>query len=282
MSAHPTASALVWFITGTSSGIGYELALAALRRGDRVIATARERSFRQLQADSELKKFDTQVAVLKLDVTAPLNELKVCAEKAVGLWGRVDVVVNNAGALIAVGALEEVTPEETFSQFNVLLFGGLNVARAFLPYMRKQRSGEATPTECISESMDVELSPFGLRSLCIEPGYFRTKAVDPANRAPYVNHIEDYREMIGAKDEIFNKLDGNQLGSTPKLCSLIVDIVRSEGLAAGKPIPRSGSLQIGSDCYEVVKEKCEETLECLEAWKEAITGTDFAETEVGL
>lgn len=117
--------------------------------------------------------------------------------------------------------------------------------------------------------------------------------------------------MIGAKDEIFNskyfdlthkrqchvsaipprsltspqlsvELDGNQLGSTPKLCSLIVDIVRSEGLAAGKPIPRSGSLQIGSDCYEVVKEKCEETLECLEAWKEAITGTDFAETEVGL
>lgn len=116
-------------ITQCSSGIGYELALAALRRGDRVIATTRERSFPQLQADSELKKFDAQVAVLKLDVTAPLNELKVCAEKAAGLWGRVDVVVNNAGefedplvagimilrgwflsgALIAVGALEEVT-----------------------------------------------------------------------------------------------------------------------------------------------------------------------------
>lgn len=80
-----------------SSGIGYELTLAALRRGDRVIATTRQRSFSQLQADPELKKFETQVEVLKLDVTAPLDELKVCAEKTMGFWGRVDAVVNNAG-----------------------------------------------------------------------------------------------------------------------------------------------------------------------------------------
>lgn len=80
-----------------SSGIGYELTLAALRRGDRVIATTRQRSFSQLQADPELKKFETQVEVLKLDVTAPLDELKVCAEKAMGFGGRVDAVVNNAG-----------------------------------------------------------------------------------------------------------------------------------------------------------------------------------------
>lgn len=120
MSANTTVSTLVWLITGTScvsfepfytplftlrahtiprcsSGIGYELALAALRRGDKVIATTRQRSFSQLQADPELKKFDTQVAVLQLDVTAPLDELKACAEKAMELWGTVDVVVNNAG-----------------------------------------------------------------------------------------------------------------------------------------------------------------------------------------
>lgn len=71
------------------------------------------------------------------------------------------------------------------------------------------------------------------------------------------------------------ELSGNQLGSTPKLCSLIADIVRCEGLAASRPLPRSGSIQIGSDCYEVVKTKCEETLKDLEVWREAITGTDF-------
>ncbi|EIM80692.1 NAD-P-binding protein [Stereum hirsutum FP-91666 SS1] len=322
MSANTTGSTLVWLITGTSSGIGYELALAALQRGDKVIATTRQRSFSQLQADPELKKFGTQLEVLKLDVIDPLDELKACAEKAMGFWGRVDVVVNNAGSFIAVGALEEITPEETFAQFNASLFGGLNVARAFLPYMRKQRSGKIVwigsltgwqggdtlgmyagvkhAMRGISESMDAEISPFGLRSLCIEPGYFRTKLIDAANRAPYVSRIEDYQEIISAKDEIFKseyfdlyykvfdprqhhvsiELSGNQRGSTPKLCYLIVDIIRSEGLAADKPIPRSGSLQIGSDCYEVVKEKCQETLECLEVWKEVITGTDFVETEV--
>ena len=75
------------------------------------------------------------------------------------------------------------------------------------------------------------------------------------------------------------ELAGNELGSTPKLSSLIVDIVRSEGLAANKSLPRSGSLQVGSDCYEVAKEKCRETMEGLEIWKEVITGTDFVDVE---
>ncbi|KAI0634953.1 NAD-P-binding protein [Trametes polyzona] len=285
------SSPLVWLITGTSSGIGRELALAALKRGDKVIATGRRRSLAQVE---ELKKHGADV--LELDVTAPLDELKAVAQKAVDIHGRVDIVVNNAAAWLAVGALEEITPEATLQQFNVGLFGGLNVARAFLPYLRKQRSGMIVwngslcgwvggaalgmyaavkhAMRGLSESMDAEITPFGLRSICIEPGYFRTKFISEGNRVPYVNKIEDYRESISALNEIFTALDGKQPGDPVKLCELIVDIVKGEGYAKGRPIPKT--IQIGNDCYHEVKKAITSTLATLEEWKPVITSTDLA------
>ncbi|KAI0651295.1 NAD-P-binding protein [Trametes meyenii] len=284
------SSQLVWLITGTSSGIGRELALAALKRGDKVIATGRKRSLGQVE---ELKAQGADV--LELDVTASLEELKHVANKAVAIHGRVDVVVNNAGSFIAVGALEEITPEETFDQFNVGLFGALNVARAFLPHLRRQRSGQiiwngslcgwaggpalgmyATVKHAmrgLSESLDAEITPFGLRSICIEPGYFRTKLISAGNRAPYENRIEDYRESISKMNDLFLGLDGNQPGDTAKLCELIVDVARGEGFAKGRPIPKS--IQIGNDCYGVVKDTLTNTLAILEEWKPAVTATDL-------
>ncbi|KAF8918441.1 NAD-P-binding protein [Mucidula mucida] len=282
---------LVWLITGTSSGIGRELTLAALRRGDKVIATTRQRSLPQLD---DLHKAGADV--LELDVTASLSDLEKCAEKAIAIHGRLDVLVNNAGAFLACGATEEITPESTYDQFNVNVFGALNVARAFLPYMRKQKSGivlwigslcgwqgaVALSMYCavkhamrgISETMDMEISPLGLRSINIEPGYFRSKLIDPNNRQLYENRIEDYKPMISAMDEIFKSLDGNQPGDTKKLVEIIVDIAKGEGVAAGKQIPRS--LQIGTDCYSVLKQDLTERLQILEAWKDVSTSTDLA------
>ncbi|TFY74092.1 hypothetical protein EWM64_g9920 [Hericium alpestre] len=126
---------LVWLITGTSSGLGRLLTLEALLRGDKVIATARTRSVCKLD---ELKK--AGAAILELEVTAPLEELHALAKKAVAIYGRVDVLVNNAG-YFHVAALEEATPQETMEQFNTNIFGGLNMCRAFLPYMRPRRTG---------------------------------------------------------------------------------------------------------------------------------------------
>ncbi|KAK0447196.1 hypothetical protein EV421DRAFT_1789322 [Armillaria borealis] len=129
-----SALQLVWLITGTSTGLGRDLALAALER-EKVIATARARSL-HLLADLKEKGAET----LELDVTAPLDDLKKVADKAAGIYGRVDVLVNNAGYLL-VGALKESTPEETFHQFNTNIFGVLYVTRAFLPHMHAWRTG---------------------------------------------------------------------------------------------------------------------------------------------
>ncbi|KAF9032266.1 NAD-P-binding protein [Hymenopellis radicata] len=277
-----TATPLVWLITGTSSGIGRELAFAALRRGDKVIATGRQRSIGQLE---DLRAAGADV--VELDVIASLQDLAKTAEKAVAIHGRVNVLVNNAGAFLACGATEEISPEATYDQFNVNIFGALNVARAFLPYMRKQRSGMIVwigslcgwqsaialsmyvavkhAMRGIAETMDMEISPFGLRSINIEAGYFRSKLIDPNNRRPYENTIEDYKTTMEAMDEIFKSLDGNQPGDTVKLVEIIVDVVKGEGVAEGKTIPRS--LQIGTDCYN--------GLEILEAWKDVSTSTDL-------
>ncbi len=143
----------------------------------------------------------------------------------------------------------------------------------------------------IAETMDMEISPFGLRSINIEPGYFRSKFIDANNRRPYDNAIEDYKATMEAMNEIFkctlqspatsghvlillfSALDGNQPGDTVKLVEIIVDVVKGEGVAKGKTIPRS--LQIGTDCYNGVKQDLTERLEILEAWKDISTSTDL-------
>ncbi|KAF5340171.1 hypothetical protein D9758_014998 [Tetrapyrgos nigripes] len=188
---------LVWVITGTSSGLGHDLTLAALARGDKVIATARARSIGTLD-DLNAKGADT----LELDVTAPLDTLKEVAKKAVEIHGRVDVVVNSAGYILA-GALEENTrrlpsfgaiihfisiPTRRYRNvyYSTNVFGALNVTRAFLPYMRQRKtgtivwmgsltgwiSGPAAGLYCttkyalrgISGTLHEEISPLGLRS----------------------------------------------------------------------------------------------------------------------
>lgn len=288
------SSQLVWLITGTSSGLGRELALAALKRGDKVIATARARSISQLD---DLKKHanSSNLSVLELDITATLEVLKKKAKDAVGVWGRVDVLVNNAGAFSAVGAMEELTPEETFAQFNVGLFASINVSRAFLPYMRECKTGKIIwigslsgwqpmgilsmysavkhAMRAVSECLDDEIKPLGLRSICLEPGMFRTKFLESGNRGEYTNRIADYRENIGAMAKAFADVSGKQVGDPVKFCHLTIDLVRGEGVAAGKAeVPRT--LQVGSDTYAYVKGSLEERLRVLEEWKEVIVGTD--------
>ncbi|TFY80625.1 hypothetical protein EWM64_g3385 [Hericium alpestre] len=169
---------LVWLITGTSSGLGHLLTLEALKRGDKVIATSRARSIHKLD---NLKHQGADV--LELEVTAPLEELHEVAKQAIAIYGRVDVLVNNAG-YYCPGALEETTTN---------VFGGLNIIRAFLPYMRARKTGTVVwlgsiagwislanaglynaskaATRSLSMVLDAELVPIGLRSMVFEFGF---------------------------------------------------------------------------------------------------------------
>lgn len=280
---------LVWLITGTSTGLGRDLTLAALERGEKVIATARARSL-HLLADLKEKGAET----LELDVTAPLDDLKKVADKAVGIYGRVDVLVNNAGYIL-VGALEESTPEETFDQFNTNVFGALNVTRAFLPHMRARRTGtfvwlgsiggwRAVPNaglygttkwalRGISETLQVEVSPLGLRSICIDFGYFRTSFLKGDHRKPYVAKIDDYKEITEKVESALQAYNGKQPGDPKKGVQVMLDVVRGEGVAQGKEFPNS--LLLGSDCFEGVQDQIQGYLKLQKEWEDVSKSTDF-------
>ncbi|KAI0043730.1 short chain dehydrogenase [Auriscalpium vulgare] len=280
---------LVWLITGSSSGIGHDLALAALARGDNVIATAREPSLAALEP---LKA--KGAAVLALDVTAPLAALHDVAKRAVEVYGHVDVLVNNAGS-ISTCALEEHTPEETYDHFNTNVFGALNVARAFLPFMRPRHTGTVVwlgaivswrnPFTCgiyaaakasvrsLSETLNQEISPLGLRSIVVEPGYTRTPFLSEARIGAYESRIEDYRKLTETSDGLFRWSSGKQPGDPARIVEVVVDFVRGEGAAAGKEVPLV--LSLGSDTVQTTREVCEATVKRLGEWEEVFSSTDF-------
>ncbi|KAL0057871.1 hypothetical protein AAF712_015478 [Marasmius tenuissimus] len=308
-------SPLVWLITGTSTGLGRDLAIAALNRGDKVIATARARSISQID-DLRAKGAET----IELDVTASLENLQDVAKKVVSFYGRVDVLVNNAGYIL-VGAIEESTyvrllnnianlsdyelnfimhpsrPEETYNQFNTNVFGALNVTRVFLPYMRERKTGtvvfmgslggwSAGPSvglyvttkwalRGISQSLHTEIAPLGLRSLCLDFGYFRTSFLSSDHRQPYIARIPDYQELTEKSEAALQAYNGKQPGDPKKAVQVLLDIVHGDGLAQGKPFPTS--VQFGSDCYSVAKEHCETALANLEEWKEVSFSANFPE-----
>ncbi|KAG6815785.1 hypothetical protein H0H87_011378 [Tephrocybe sp. NHM501043] len=284
-----SSSQLVWLITGTSTGLGRDLTLAALKRGDKVIATARARSLSKLD-DLKVRGADT----IELDVTAPLEVLQKIAKEAVAIYGQVDVIVNNAGYIL-VGAIEENTPEESYDQFNTNVFGALNVSRAFLPYMRQRKTGtiifigslggwrsgpnaglySATKHALrgISLSLHDEISSLGLRSICAEFGYFRTAFLTSDHRAPKVSRIADYKPVTDASNAALEAYNGKQPGDPVKGVEILVDVVRGEGVAAGREFPTV--LSLGSDCYEVTKTASEKTLARLEEWKEVSFSSDF-------
>lgn len=283
------SSQLVWLITGTATGIGKELALAVLERGDKVIATARGRSLSKLD---DLKA--AGAATLELDVTAPLDDLKAVAEKAIKIYGKVDVIVNNAGYIL-VGALEENTPEESFDQFNTNFFGALNVTRAFLPHLRERRTGDIlfigsvggyqslpngglyTATKwalrAVAATLKVEVAPFNIRALCIDLGYFRTTFLADDHRKPYQSRIEDYRRMSEKANAALNAYNGKQPGDPKKGVRVIIDVVRGEGSAKGREYPEG--LRLGSDCYAVAKRESEKVIKEADEWKEVSFSTDF-------
>jgi NAD(P)-dependent dehydrogenase (short-subunit alcohol dehydrogenase family) len=180
----------VWLITGAGRGLGVDIAKAALATGHAVVATGRDAA----KVAGAVGDHDNLLAT-KLDVTRP-QDAQAAVETAVAKFGRIDILVNNAGNFFA-GFFEELSPEQVRNQIETLLFGPMNVTRAVLPVMRKQRSGlllTISSTAGIAgqmfctayaaakfgiegwmESLTPEIAPFGIRTMLIEPGFFRTE-----------------------------------------------------------------------------------------------------------
>jgi NAD(P)-dependent dehydrogenase (short-subunit alcohol dehydrogenase family) len=233
----------IWFITGAGRGMGVDIAKAALAAGNAVVATGRN-------PDNVAKAVGAadDLLVAKLDVTRPADA-EAAVQAAVDRFGGIDVLVNNAASFEA-GYFEELTPEQIERQLTVSLIGPMNVTRAVLPVMRKQRSGHVVTISSLAglvgfeyntayaaskfgvdgwmESLAPEVEPFGIHTTVVNPGFFRTELLtkESTNYAPA--SIEDYAERNAAMRELYESMDGKQPGDPAKLAQALLTIVDQE------------------------------------------------------
>lgn len=230
----------IWLITGAGRGLGVDIAKAVLATGHAVVATGRDAA----KITAAVGGHDNLLA-FKLDVTRP-QDAQAAVEAAVGKFGRIDVLVNNAGNFFA-GFFEELSPEQVRNQIETLLFGPMNVTRAVLPVMRKQRSGlllTISSTAGITgqmfctayaaakfgiegwmESLTPEIAPFGIRTMLVEPGFFRTELLSKDSTTYAKPSIDDYSEKTKEIVAAWTSMDGKQGGDPAKLAAALVKLV---------------------------------------------------------
>ncbi len=231
--------AKIWFITGSSRGLGRSLTEAVLATGDKVAATARNPG----QLDDLVKKYGDQLYPLKLDVNNR-DEVYQAVADTVKHFGRIDVLVNNAGFGIT-GAAEAFTDEQFRSQLDTNLYAPIEVTRAVLPYMRKQRSGFIMQISSIggrvgnagltmyqaakfglggfSEALAKEVGPLGIRVTCVEPGGFRTDWAGTS--MSYAPEVEGYEDTVGKRSEYFQSGQFVPAGDPDKAAKVMVKLV---------------------------------------------------------
>ena len=235
-----THSPRVWLITGAGRGMGVAFARAVLGVGDAVVATGR----RPDEVAHALGSSDRLLAV-QLDVTST-DDARSAVEAAVARFGQIDVLVNNAGASFK-GYFEEMSPDQVAQQLATNLLGPMNVTRAVLPVMRKQRSGhivaissgaglmgfEYSSVYAASKAglegwmgaLDPEVAPFGIRTTIVNPGFFRTTLASPESLVWPALTIEDYADRSAAQRTWWAAQDGHQSGDPDKLARALVAIV---------------------------------------------------------
>ncbi|MFZ4929075.1 oxidoreductase [Chryseobacterium sp. Mn2064] len=271
----------VWLVTGASRGFGLEIVKAALAAGDKVVATVRSNPEKlQAQLNNE------NLFVTILDVTNE-QQAKEVANLSTEKFGRIDVLVNNAGFGL-LSAVEEASDTEVKANYEANVFGLLNVTRAVLPYMRKERKGHIInlssvggltgiigwglygstkfAVEGITEALSKELAPLGIYATAVEPGFFRTDFLDQSSLTRSANSIEDYAETVGDMRSYATQVNQKQPGSAEKLAQAILKIADAE-----KPPVH---LPLGKDTLQLFKEKMDTFNADIEAWHEVIIGTD--------
>lgn len=265
-----------WFITGASRGLGADIAHAALRNGDRVVATGRSRDSvaHAVGPDSE------HVLTAALDVT-DAGQAEAATAAAVTRFGGIDVLVNNAG-YGHLGLFEETTEQDAEAQFATNFFGALKVTRAVLPFMRAARHGHIFNLSSIagvrgseggslycsskfalegfSESLAKEVAPFGVFVTIVEPGFFRTEFLSGQSVRFGGQEIADYADRSGKLRAAFKQRDGQQEGDPAKLADAIVRLAGTEA-----PPLRFAA---GADAVGVVETKLAGVRAELDAWRE--------------
>jgi NAD(P)-dependent dehydrogenase (short-subunit alcohol dehydrogenase family) len=234
----------VWFITGAARGMGVDIVKAALAAGHQVVATARDAK-RVIEVFGD----DENLLAVSLDITDE-NAARAAADAAVARFGRIDVLVNNAGLFFA-GFFEEVSGEQFRKQMETNFFGPLNVTRAILPIMRQQRSGqvisisstaglvgqEFVAAYCASkfavegwmESIRFDLAPYGISTMIVEPGFFRTELLVEGSSTIWPElSIEDYAQRTSGTIKAWKSMNGKQGGDPAKLAAALVSLADSE------------------------------------------------------
>jgi NAD(P)-dependent dehydrogenase (short-subunit alcohol dehydrogenase family) len=283
----------VWFITGSSRGLGRALTETVLAKGDNVAATARTPQ----QLDDLVSKYPQQILPLRLDVTNK-KEITAAVEQAVKYFGRIDVLVNNAGFGV-VGAAEAFTDEQVRSQLETNLYAPIEITRVVLPYMRKQRSGRILQISSVggrignpglaiyqaakfglsgfAEVLAKEVAPLGIKVTSVEPGGFRTDwAGDSMSYAPA---IEGYETTVNARAEYFQTGKFVPVGDPVKAAQAMVNLVEH-------PEPPV-HLILGSEAAGMLKKADEQRKAEFEKWLPVSLSTDhneavnFLETDYG-
>ncbi|AIC31418.1 short-chain dehydrogenase protein (plasmid) [Rhizobium etli bv. mimosae str. IE4771] len=272
----------VWFITGASRGLGLDIATAALAAGQKVVATGRN-----TESVAKALGHSDNLHVIKLDVTRAADA-EFAAQAALDRFGRVDVLVNNAASFYA-GYFEELTPEHIQLQLSTSLVGPMNVTRALLPALRKQRSGQVISISSSAalmgfefnsaysaskfglegwmEALSAEVAPFGIETMIVNPGFFRTELLTDASTNYAAASVEDYAERRAQQIAFYKSQNGEQGGDPAKLALALLAL--SE---AGKLPTR---FIAGADALAVAEQKIATLQQQIEAHRELSNSLSF-------
>jgi NAD(P)-dependent dehydrogenase (short-subunit alcohol dehydrogenase family) len=275
----------IWFITGSSRGLGKSLTEAVLKNGDHVVATARNTK----QLDDLVQQYPDQLHPIQLDVTVKV-QIHEAVAKAIEHFGRIDVLVNNAGFGIT-GAAEAFTDEQVRSQLETNLYAPIEVTRAVLPHMRKQRSGHILQISSLggrvgsagltmyqaakfglsgfSEALSKEVAPLGIKVTSVEPGGFRTDWA--GSSMSFAPEIEDYKSTIGGIKKFMESGDFVPVGDPDKAAKAMIELVNH-------PEPPL-HLVLGSEAVGILQHADANRKAEFEEWMPVSLSTDHDEAE---
>jgi NAD(P)-dependent dehydrogenase (short-subunit alcohol dehydrogenase family) len=276
----------VWFITGSNSGFGRSLTEAVLAKGDNVVATTRHPE----EIQDLVEQYPDTIKAVTLDITKS-NEISSAIDTALSTFGRVDVLVNNAG-FGTLGAVEEIEDEQVRKQFEVNCFGTLNLTKALLPHFRQKKNGHILNVSSVggftsfpgtgiysatkfaiegySEALAKEITPLGIKLTLVEPGAFRTDFAGDSLATPE-NPIDDYEETAHKFVKQQEEMSGEQPGDPDKAAQAMIKVVESDN-----PPMR---LVLGEDALKATRQKIETFQKEIEQWEEVTLSTSFEDAK---
>jgi NAD(P)-dependent dehydrogenase (short-subunit alcohol dehydrogenase family) len=272
----------VWFITGASKGLGLTLVKQLLNSGYRVAATSRSLKDLTQAAEARSERF----LPLSVDLRAE-DSVGAAVQEVMRTFGRIDVVVNNAGYALT-GGLEELSDEEARKNFDINVFGSLNVIRKVLPHMRSRQAGHIFNISSIggftglfpgfgiycatkfavqgfTESLAEEVKEFGIHATIVSPGYFRTDFLTPESLNVPQNQIDAYKQVRASQEAHQTSINGNQQNDPEKGVSVLIQVAESNN----PPL----HLFLGEDAYGLANAKIDVVIRDMENWKHIATAT---------